>query len=445
MKIKALHILGIIFTLLATVVTANSQINPNPNPSVDALILNEMNTERFPGVSTIIVKDEKIVWINSYGFADVQNSIPVRDTTVFLLASVSKLFTGTAAMQLVENTIIDLDDGVNQYLPWTLQIPGFTSSPVTFRQLMTHSSSIQDNYTVMDTYYDYPDPSISLADCMQRYFPTGGIDYNPTANFLPNIPGSIYEYSNIATALNGYLVELASEMPFNQYCNTNIFDKLCMDKTSWFFADFDSADVARPYQYSGGNYIPYNHYGFADYPDGQLRSNVTDMANFMIAYLNGGTFGTNSILSPSAINQMLTPQIPDLDAYQGLNWYQEELFHSNGSTLLWGHNGGERGASTDIYLDPVNKIGICILTNGEGDALTICDELYDYALTLNSTTGITPGCLLSANVNEIKHKIVEKELIKVIDFLGRETQVKTNTPLIKIYFDGSVERIFIIE
>jgi len=84
-KIKALHILGIIFTLLATVVTANSQINPNPNPSVDALILNEMNTERFPGVSTIIVKDEKIVWINSYGFADVQNSIPVRDTTVFYL------------------------------------------------------------------------------------------------------------------------------------------------------------------------------------------------------------------------------------------------------------------------------------------------------------------------------------------------------------------------
>lgn len=444
MKYKAVKTLMAIITLLITVVTANSQTNPNPNPAIDAFISGEMNTERFPGVSTVIVKDNKIVWIKSYGFADIENLIPVRDTTVFLLASVSKVFTGTAAMQLVENNIIDLDDNVNQYLPWTLQIPAFTTSPVTFRQLMTHSSSIQDNYTVMDTYYDYPDPSISLADCMERYFSAGGIDYNPSANFLPNAPGTIYEYSNMATALNGYLVQLASGMPFDQYCNNNIFDKLCMNKTSWFFADFDSADVARPYQYSGGNYTPYSHYGFADYPDGQLRSNVTDMANFMIAYLNGGTLGTNSILSPSSISQMWTPQIPTIDPTQGLNWYQEEIYHNSGSTWLWGHNGGESGVSTDMYLDPTNKIGICVLTNGEGDALYICDELYNYALTLSSTSGIAPGCMVTG-ITEIKPAVGEKKLIKIVDFLGRETQLKTNTPLIKIYSDGSVERVFIIQ
>ncbi|QQS31343.1 MAG: beta-lactamase family protein [Sphingobacteriales bacterium] len=444
MKQKVSKFIWNLFLAFLTVASVNGQTNPNPNPALDEYILDEMNFERFPGASTVIVKDNKIVWIQSYGFADVENAVPVSDSTVFLLASVSKVFTGTAAMQLFENNVIDLDEDVNLYLPWTLSIPGFSGNPVTFRHLMTHTSSIRDNYTVMETYYDNPDPTISLADCMHRYFSTIGIDYEPGANFLPNAPGSIFEYSNMGTALNGYLVELASGMPFDQYCNLHIFDKLCMNKTSWFFSEFDSAEVARPYQYTGGSYVPYPHYGFADYPDGQLRSNVTDLAKFMIAYLNGGTFGANSILSASSINQMWSPQIPAIDQYQGLNWYQEELYHDSGTTWLWGHNGGEMGVSTELYLDPVNKIGVCVLTNGEGDALYICDELYNYALTLNSTNGIAPECL-TTNIPDIQQVVAEKKLIKIIDFFGRETSIKPNTPLIKIYSDGSSEKIFIVE
>jgi CubicO group peptidase (beta-lactamase class C family) len=393
MKKQILQIICVYILALISSITVLSQTNPNPNPAVDAFILNEMALERFPGVSAVIVKDGKIVWIQSYGFADVANAIPVEDTTVFMLASVSKLFTGTAAMQLFENNQIQLDDDVNQYLPWTLQIPGFPISSVTFRQLMTHSSSIKDNHAPMLTYYGYPDPTITLEDCMQRYFEPSGSDYSPTANFLPNTPGSVYEYSNMATALIGYLVQLASGMPFDQYCSQNIFSQLCMDKTSWFFADFDSTHVARPYQFSGGNYIPYAHYGYADYPNGQLRSNVKDLANFMIAYLNGGSFGTNSILSATSISQMWTEQIPSLDPTQGLSWYKEVIYHSSGTTMLWGHNGGGEGVSTEIYLDPVNKIGISVLTNGEGNAIYIIDELYNYALTLNPATGFIPDCI----------------------------------------------------
>ena len=172
MKYKIINILSSIVIVVITISSANGQTNPNPNAALDAFILNEMNTEHFPGMATVMVKDNKIVWIKSYGFADVANSIPVADTTVFLLASVSKLFTGTAAMQLYENNAIDLNDDVNLYLPWTLQIPGFSTSPVTFKQLMTHTSSIKDNYTAMINYYDYPDPSITLAECMERYFST---------------------------------------------------------------------------------------------------------------------------------------------------------------------------------------------------------------------------------------------------------------------------------
>jgi CubicO group peptidase (beta-lactamase class C family) len=219
----------------------------------------------------------------------------------------NRVQTATAIMQLMENNQLNLDDNINDHLPFSIQIPGFPNVPITFRQLMTHTSSIQDNYTFMDTYYNSPDPLLSLAECMSRYFPTNGEDYS-TANFLNNSPGTVYEYSNIATALNGYLVQLISGMPFNEYCSSEIFDKLCMNKTAWFMADYDSSHVARPYQYSAGNYIPYAHYGFADYPSGQLRSNVVDMANFMIAMMNSGNFGGNSILTSASVNAMLTVQ-----------------------------------------------------------------------------------------------------------------------------------------
>lgn len=438
------HQITLLLLFLLCSVVLFAQENPNPSSAVDALITSEMELERFPGVSAVIVKDGQIVFIESYGLADVEQNIPVENNTPFLLASISKLFVGTAAMQLQEDNAIDLDDDVNTHLPWPLQIPSFPDQSVTFRHLMTHTSSIQDNFNVMDNYYDSPDPSIALGDCMQRYFSAEGEDYNPTANFLNSAPGTAYEYSNIATALNGYLVELVSEQPFEEYCEEQIFAPLCMENTAWFMADLDSAQVARPYAYSGGNYVPYNHYGFADYPSGQLRSNVVDMANYMVAYLNNGDFGDTPILNAASINEMWTPQVPGLDDTQGLNWYLEELYHSAGTELLWGHNGGESGSSTDLYLDPENNIGLCVLTNGEGDALWICDELYDYALSLPSGSGYAPACL-TTNVNRLEAPVAEKVLVKVIDFIGREVPLTPRTPLIKVFSDGSTERVFVVE
>jgi CubicO group peptidase (beta-lactamase class C family) len=385
---KILQVLSAAFCLLS--VSAFAQ-NPNPSAMLDQLILDEMASENLPGVTTVIVKGGEVVWMKSYGEADVENSIPVADNTVFLLASISKVFTGTALMQLYEDGQLDLDEGINNYLPFPVEIPGHETDSITFRMLMTHTSSIQDG-NAMDGYYDYPDPSITLADCIERYFSTAGADYNPTGNFLNSAPGTVYEYSNMATALSGYLTEVISGMPFDQYCEQNIFDPLCMYNTHWHMADFDTNDVARPHQYTGGQYEPYAHYGFADYPDGQLRTNITDMTNFLLAYLQSGTFNGNSILSAASVTEMLTPQVPSLDATQGLNWYLEELWTSTSTVDVWGHNGGESGASTDIYIDPGTGIGLGVFTNGEGTALYICDALYDYALGLAATGAGNPAC-----------------------------------------------------
>jgi len=365
--------------------------NPNPSPTLDAFIQGEMTAENIPGATTLIVKDGEIVWIESYGFADIDNSINVEDTTVFLLASISKVFTGTALMQLAENGMIDLDEDINNYLSFDIDIPGFVSDSITFRDLMTHTSSIIDG-AAMDGYYDYPDPTITLSQCVQRYFDVSGADYNATQNFSSNAPGTTYSYSNMGTALAGYLVEIVSGTDFAEYCNQNIFDPLCMNHTGWHMSDFDTNEVARPYQFVGGNYQPYAHYGFADYPDGQLRSDITDVANFLIAYLQDGSFNSNNILNSTSVTEMLTLQVPGIESTQGLNWYTEELYPGTQTVTAWGHNGGESGVSTDFYMDKSNNIAIAVLTNGEGDNLYICDELLDYGMSLTASGSGNPTC-----------------------------------------------------
>jgi CubicO group peptidase (beta-lactamase class C family) len=380
-----------VFTFLFAGITALNAQNPNPSSAIDNLVLSEMSGEKLAGVTTIIVKGGEIVWMQAYGQADVPNNVAATDNTVFMLASISKIFTGTALMQLAENGDIDLDEDINNHLPFTIEIPGFESDSITFRDIMTHTSSISDG-NAMDGYYSLGDPTITLADCIQRYFSTAGSDYNATDNFQNTAPGTNYEYSNMATALAGYLVEVVSGMPFDQYCDQEIFAPLCMDETSWYLSAYDTNNVARPHQYTGGQYVPYAHYGFADYPDGQLRSNTLDIANYMLAFLQGGTFNSNSILTPASVNEMLSLQVPALDGTQGLNWYQEVLYTSSSQVNVWGHNGGESGVSTDLYLDPANDLGLAVLSNGEGTCLYICDALYEYGLTLSATGSGNPSC-----------------------------------------------------
>lgn len=365
--------------------------NPNPSTSVDNFILNEMNLEKIPGISTLIVKNGEIVWRESYGMADIANNSPVTENTIFMLASISKLFTGTALMQLAEDGMIDLDDPINNYLPFDIDVPNFPATNITFRMLMTHTASINDNGPVMDTYYSVGDPTISLADLIQRYFDVNGSDYSATGNFTNQQAGTSYFYTNMGTALAGYMVEVVTGMPFDQYCEEHIFQPLAMDDTSWFLAGLDINQVAVPYQWTGSQFQAYDQYGFADYPNGQLRMSILDMANYMVAFLQNGTICGNEILSSSAVNEMLSLQVPSLNQTQGLNWYTEEVnLYAGGSVTLWGHNGGEDGVSTDMYLNPSNGIGVAVLTNGEGDNSFIIEELYDYALTLSS--GNTPDC-----------------------------------------------------
>lgn len=354
--------------------------------SVNASMINEMQAQHISGMSIAITKDDAIIFEGHYGLADRESERLITKQTAFLLASVSKLVTGTALMQLHEAGHFQLDDDITNYLPFPVDLP-YDDGPITFRMLLTHTASIGDNETVQDEHYYYGEDSpISLADFMEDYFTESGAYYDDYENFTDDAPGTGFTYSNIGTALEGYLVETISGQDFDTYCDNNIFDPLCMANTSWRLAEMDENLLARPYLYDN-DYEVYQHYTFTDYPNGGLRATASDMAHFLIMYAQNGSFNNSNLLSSTTVNEMTSLQIPNIASDMGLQWF---LLDANEDS--WGHDGGEQGTTTLIGYSKSSKVGVVILCNAEDAELQdIFDRLYSYGKR-SANPGQIPEC-----------------------------------------------------
>ena len=140
------RILILLLSILISFGSCNSDdTNPKPSILINSQIEGIMKQKHIAGVSAVIIKKGEIVWINSYGYTNTNLKTPFTNTTPLILASVSKLFTGTAIMQLVEKGTIQLDEAIDNYLPFELRNPNFKSQPITFKMLLTHTSSISDS------------------------------------------------------------------------------------------------------------------------------------------------------------------------------------------------------------------------------------------------------------------------------------------------------------
>jgi CubicO group peptidase (beta-lactamase class C family) len=203
-------------------------------------------------------------------------------------------------MQLYEKDLFQLDDDIDNYLPFKVRNPFYPGTPITFRMLLAHTSSISDNSAILDTMYSFGmDHPMPLDTFLVNYLTPGGRLYDPEMSFSNFEPGSQWEYSNYAIALCGYLVQAITSVPFDAYCNVNIFQPLEMTNTAWFMKNLDTTLIARPYQYYNGQYIDYGLYGYPDYPDGQLRTTVASLGNFLLANIDNGAFhGKTSWIVP---------------------------------------------------------------------------------------------------------------------------------------------------
>ena len=305
----------------------------------------------IPGAVVVIVKDHRILFAKGYGYADVKTKRPVDpNTTIFRPGSVSKLFTWTAVMQLVQAGKINLDADVNQYIDFT--IPPYDGKPVTMRDLMTHTGGFEE--TVRDLLVDTQSEVLPIDVYLKRRLPT---------RIFP--PGKIIAYSNYGATLAGYIVQRVSGEKFEDYVARHIFGPLKMVHSTFVqpLPPNLAPLLATGYlDASEGTTKPFEYVDTA--PAGASSSTGIDMAHFMLAYLNGGTYDGYSLLDPATIKEMWTPQVapePGLPSFD-LGFYQDDF---NGLPII-GHGGDTVVFHSDLHLIPSKGVGWFVSFNSAG-------------------------------------------------------------------------------
>lgn len=349
----------------------DDDLTVNSKEELEQKLKDEVERQDLISIAYCVVKNDRILHSGAFGYADVDNNLLAQDNTRYLIASISKTITAVALMQLVEQNIISLDDNINAYLPFPVRNPNYPNQKITYRMLLSHTSSISDEFQEnfeLDCFGT--DCSMTLEQYFNNVFVSGG-PYYSNDNFSNNAPGTNEDYSNLGSALVGYLVERISQMPFDEYCKNNIFVPLEMTKTEWRLANIPLNELAIPYSSEITSANP--HYTFPDYPNGGLRTNVLDLSKFLRAIIMNGSLNGTQILTSVSVNEMKTLQFGSTE--QCLSFYYEVI----GDNRYLGHSGGEKGATAEMYFDKDSNIGIIVFSNEEDAPLdNIISLLFNY-------------------------------------------------------------------
>lgn len=328
--------------------------------ALDKVVDAEFRRLQMPGLACLAVKDDSIVYLSFKGYANREEKIVFSNQTRMLIASTSKTITLTAIMQLYEKGLINLDADINSYLPFSVRNPQYPDTPITVRMLLNHTSSISDGGYMPSLYYlfgyvDYPE---SLMDFEKSYLTTSGASYTKK-NYSKNKPGDVYSYSNVGAALIACLVEQLTDTSFNDYCKSNIFIPLGMDKTTWFFSETPENEIAIPYADNNITNPTKPFYTYPTYPDGHLITTIEDLSKFLRAYMMNGTYNNYQLLQPQTIDTILQKHSSASGIGHGLIFYTQEI----GNFEVWGHNGGDPGVSTEMFFDREKRVGYIMFNN----------------------------------------------------------------------------------
>jgi CubicO group peptidase (beta-lactamase class C family) len=359
-------------------------------------MLAKMEQYHYPGLQACIVKDAQIIWKGNYGYADLEQSKLVDDSTLFLIMSTSKPVTGTAIMQLWEKGLFELDNDVNDYLPFEVRNPSYPDDSITFRMLLSHTSGITDNWTIYPDLDDLvtwgADSPLLLGSFLENYLFEGGAYYTSNS-WSGQVPGSAYNYTSVGITLLGYLVETIADTSFEGYSQENIFGPLGMNETSWFLANLDREKIATPYTYSGDTYHPSNHWGETTYPGSQIRTSAAQLARFLMAFIQKGQMDDVRILESATVDSMTVVQNPEL-SHVGLTWFiREHNIPRVGLKLICAHTGTRRfGANAAFGFEMGGEnVGTIVLVNGVNDdgMVDISYELMSYGIITDIEKEIT--------------------------------------------------------
>ena len=341
---------------------------------LDKFFENKLAKADMAGLQAAIISKGELKWIGSYGKSDYLKNTSVNDSTLFMIASCSKPVTALGLMKLYDDGLIDLNDDINDYLPFKIVNPNYPSEPITFRMLLAHASSFRDDTPLLVSLYTFEDGGdspILLEDFIKDYFLPNGKYYNTEKNFHKARPGSARDYSNAGYALIGYLIQRISGKDFSTFMQEEIFHPLGMRSSYWFLNDIPHKNISMPHEFvenksKDSEFKVLKHYGFPDYPDGQLRTNVSDYAKIIELMLNKGKVDDNAFFSEKTVDEFLRIQFPEVNKWQAIAWNYNEFNNWLYYVLvprLPSHTGVDPGVATVTSFDPETGDGAIIFTN----------------------------------------------------------------------------------
>ena len=322
----------------------------------------QLERSDIAGASVLVMQNGEVLLQKGYGYADLKTRKPVDPaTTIFRLASISKLFTWISVMQLAEQGKLDLDTDVNRYLDFQIR-PAF-SKPITLRNLMTHTGGFEEE--IRDIIVTNPKQATTLRDFLIRN--------QPERIFAP---GTIPAYSNYGVGLAGYIVQRTSGQPFEQYVEQHIFTPLQMVHSTFYQPPPTTLRKLPSEGYpTNTEKPPIGFEIFNPVPAGGVSSTAADMGRFGQALLNGGELDGNRILKPETLAAMWTPQFRASDQMPPICMGFYETWRNN---LHWiGHEGDLVAFHSLFMLEPSQKLLLFISYNSAGGGARPRPEIID--------------------------------------------------------------------
>lgn len=334
-----LILVGVSFTSLAQENTfpylsdGNLGINSKALSNISQLIENKVENDEIVGAELLIINNRKTILHEAYGWKDIEDSIPMNINTIFNIRSMTKTFTGSGIQILIDKEKLTYDTKVSEY------IPGFKnerSNSITIKQLLTHTGGLP--LSIIKDFNEYQS-LLDMANAIGEHGP----------QFQP---GEKFQYSDAGADVLGAIIEVVSNSSLYDFLSQNLFIPLGMKDTYPITTKTDLRDnrVASSYGGSPGNWTRFwtpNDKPFYPFPWGSqsFYGTPVDYAKFLVMWMDAGKFNDNRILSPRAINNMLTPvfefRLPMTEMEYSTGFPQNKVYHGQMSMLFCETNKNE--------------------------------------------------------------------------------------------------------
>jgi CubicO group peptidase (beta-lactamase class C family) len=355
MKLKSLKYFLIAFFIIGAIVPSKAQ-----NEKAEGDFKTVMEKYSAIGASVAVVKDGKIIYTHSFGLKDLENKKPLSDQDIFRIASISKSFSATSIMQLVEAGKISLDDDFGDLVGFKIRNPKFPDQKITLKMALSHTSSLNDSQGYLNLDVINPDKNPDWAKCYNDY-----------------TPGSKFDYCNLNFNLIGTIIEKKSGERFDNYVKNHVLKPLglyagyCVDSldSTRFVNLYEYHADTKTYTPSPTAYAP-RRTEIANYimgyttpvfsPTGGMKISATDLAKYMIMHMNYGTASGVKIISKKSAKKMQTALSDD----EGYGFAIRTADNLIPGVKLKGHTGSAYGLYSTMFFNPKEKFGFVIITNG---------------------------------------------------------------------------------